>query len=321
VSSDGLFAAYLDNESNVAVNLLTDQSLSQAWDSSVPYPLSSFASDLSYSYKFRLSSRSDKYLRIAAVDGTDDPDYKGRVAVFWLDDGTGGVPFWDIAGSAIVGDPGEGFGYSLSISDDGKVLAVGSDVPDLVEASNNNYGAGNSPEGFVRVFTHTNLGPNTWTQLGDKIEATSAGRNLDSCSISGDRFSVAVFDQSAGFTQVYKTNTLDASSGAAQWTLVGDPVETYGEPVLSYDGTVMATGNAVLSSPVTPGGDRFCTRTECLATLPSLRTALASQSQAIRLTQKCTSFSGTREASNGSYSTELTQTSLFTRSSHRIYLV
>jgi hypothetical protein len=245
VSSDGLFAAYLDIESNLAVKPLTDQSLSQAWDSSVPYPLSSFASDLSHSYKFQLSSRSDGYLRIAVIDGTDDPDYKGRVAVFWLDDGTGGVPFWDIAGSAIVGDPGEGFGYSLSISDDGKVLAVGSDVPDLVEASNNNYGAGNSPEGFVRVFTHTNLGQNTWTQLGDKIEATSAGRNLDSCSISGDGFSVAVFDQSAGFTQVYKTNTLDASSGAAQWTLVGDPVETYGEPVLSYDGTVMAAGNAV----------------------------------------------------------------------------
>ena len=182
---------------------------------------------------------------IAAVDASLDPDFKGQVAVFTLVESV--VPlliYWAQAGSTLVGDPGEGFGYSLSISDDGMVLAVGSDVPDLVEASNNIYAEGNSPEGFVRVFKYISA-DDTWTQLGDKIEATSASRNLDSCSISGDGFGVAVFDQAVGFPQVYKTNTLDASSGSAQWTLVGDPVETYGEPVLSYDGTVMAAGNAV----------------------------------------------------------------------------
>jgi hypothetical protein len=114
---------------------------------------------------------------------------RGNVTVFELVDGS-----WLQLGNAIVGEPDEALGLSLSFSDDGAVLAVGCDDVHNVNVSSSSYWDGSSPEGFVRVFKYDS---GTWTQLGDKIVATGrtwdeTETNLDDCSISGDGRSIVV---------------------------------------------------------------------------------------------------------------------------------
>ena len=145
---------------------------------------------------------------------------------------------WLQLGNAIVGEPDEALGLSLSFSDDGTVLAIGCDDVHNVNFSSSSSWPGSSPEGFVRVFKYDS---GTWTQLGDKIVATGhtwdeTETNLDVCSISGDGRSIVVHAMSSNTAQVFRTRTTDENLGGSQWELVGEPIDG-GTFSLNYDGT------------------------------------------------------------------------------------
>ena len=92
-----------------------------------------------------------------------------------------GCSNWKKIGKDITGDRiGDMFGSSISISDDGKTIAVGA------------YGANGNGirSGSVRVFR---IHDSDWMQLGEGINGTEAGDNSGwSLSLSGDGNTVAV---------------------------------------------------------------------------------------------------------------------------------
>ena len=81
--------------------------------------------------------------------------------------------------------PGEGFGHSISLSNDGTVLAIGAIQNDNENGSN---------AGHVQVFGLSNGdGENEWTKLGHSILGDGPGDNLGaSVVLSGDGMRVAV---------------------------------------------------------------------------------------------------------------------------------
>lgn len=102
----------------------------------------------------------------------------GQVRVFRLSDGV-----WSQVGSDINGEPGAGnqTGQSVSLSDDGTVLAIG-------EPFNNDLGF-TSGQGQVRVFRNIK---DTWVQIGQDLYGqnalASAGTSVD---LSADGTTVA----------------------------------------------------------------------------------------------------------------------------------
>ena len=83
-----------------------------------------------------------------------------------------------ITGEAI----GDSFGYSVSLSDDGKTIAIGA------------YGANGNGDnlGHVTVFRMSDS-ESEWTQLGEDIDGEKAFEHLGrSVSLSGDGKTVAI---------------------------------------------------------------------------------------------------------------------------------
>ena len=87
---------------------------------------------------------------------TDPNDNRGHVRVYdYVETRT---PKWDKLGSAIVGeDAGDNFGFNISLSADGTILAIG--------AKNNDGGGNNS--GHVRVYQYID---NDWEQIDVDID-------------------------------------------------------------------------------------------------------------------------------------------------------
>ena len=154
---------------------------------------------------------------------------------------------WQQVGSDIVGPSSEHPQFSkVSISSDGKVLAVG--AQDSSDAS----GVNATLTGRVRIYqwpSNDLAASDTWTQMGETIEAwkTSEGWSgsemepysrtvyMDAGTLSGDGTRVAVFrddtDVSDGHVYEWKSST---------WSLVGDGISLHGDASLSNDGTVVA---------------------------------------------------------------------------------
>ena len=241
-------ASYRFNQTNLVVSEVSDLGRTCETCRTYPFNLSHFQpttySPPSYPelQAFALSSAESGNLRLAVAErhnywwktGRYYDERRGNVTVFELVDGS-----WLQLGNAIVGEPDEALGLSLSFSDDGTVLAIGCD--DVHNVSSSSYFPGSSPEGFVRVFKYDS---GTWTQLGDKIVATGhtwdeTETNLDVCSISGDGRSIVVHSMSSNTVQVFRTRTTDENLGGSQWELAGEPIdEDYAwDPSLNYDGT------------------------------------------------------------------------------------
>ena len=145
---------------------------------------------------------------------------------------------WIQLGNDIDGEAAsDQFGYSISVSSDGTIVAVG--------ATNH---TGNTPTGQVRVFQYSN---SSWSQLGNDIDGdTSQDKFGYSVSLSSDGTIVAIgainndsFHQNGGEVKVYQY-----SSGS--WTQLGnillsdaEALENFGYSVsLSSDGTIVAAG-------------------------------------------------------------------------------
>ena len=154
---------------------------------------------------------------------------------------------WQQVGSNIVWPSSESPQSSkVSISSDGKVLAVG--ARDSSDAS----GVNATKSGRVRIYqwpSNDLAASDTWTQMGETIEAwkTSEGWSgsemepfsrtvyMDAGTLSGDGTSVVVFrdnnDVGDGYVYEWKSST---------WSLVGDVIYLGGEASLSNDGNVVA---------------------------------------------------------------------------------
>lgn len=136
------------------------------------------------------------------------------------------------------------FGYSVSLSSDGNILAVGANYNDGINGENS---------GHTRVFEFTN---NSWNQIGDDIDG-EAEDDLSGIAVSlSDDGSIvaigAIFnhgnDTDSGHVRIFKNenrswvqvgNDID---GKAYQDLLGKGLE------LSSDGSIVAVG-ARLSSP------------------------------------------------------------------------
>ena len=146
---------------------------------------------------------------------------------------------WNKLGADINGEAsGDESGYSVSLSSDGTIVAIGSALNDGT-ASN---------AGHVRVYQYNGT---AWNKLGDDIDGEASGDGSGySVSLSSDGTIVAIgayrndgTGANAGHVRVYKYN------GSA-WTKLGDDIDGEAEDdysghsvSLSSDGTTLAVGS------------------------------------------------------------------------------
>jgi hypothetical protein len=178
---------------------------------------------------------------------------------------------WTRLGGDIDGEAaGDESGFSVSLSADGTVVAIG---------ANRNDGTSGTNRGHVRVYKYdptkltavtdqnsVNFGPVGWTRLGGDIDGEAADdRSGTSVSLSADGTVVAIGANrnddngtSSGHVRVYKyypnkltavTDQTDASFGPVGWTRLGQDIDGEADGdrsgiavSLSADGTVVAIG-------------------------------------------------------------------------------
>jgi hypothetical protein len=131
--------------------------------------------------------------------GSSD-DNRGHVRVYkWIDS----TLTWDQLGGDIDGDAsGDNSGWSVSLSSDGTIVAIGAIYND------GNSGSSDDNRGHVRVYKWNG---NNWTQLGGDIDGEASGNNSGwSVSLSSDGTTVAIgaINNSTyrGHVRVYKWN-------------------------------------------------------------------------------------------------------------------
>jgi hypothetical protein len=166
-------------------------------------------------------------------DGTsgNTTDSRGHVRVHRLTNNA-----WTQIGADIDGEAAGDFsGYSVSLSADGNIVAIG--------AYTNNNGSG-TDAGHVRVYQLTN---NAWTQIGLDIDGEAAGDNSGySVSLSGDGNIVAI---GATGNESYSGHTRIFQWDGSIWTQLGSDIDSEaagdgsGEAVsLSSNGGAVAIG-------------------------------------------------------------------------------
>jgi len=177
-------------------------------------------------------SSNGTVLAIGALSNDGNGSNSGHVRVFEIESGV-----WTQIGSDIDGEaPSDNFGLSLSLSSDGKIIAIGAGGND-----------GNGPNsGHVRVFK---IESGVWTQIGSDIdgEAANDGAGLVSLSSNGTVLAIgATFNDGngsdSGHVRVYE-NQSDI------WVQIGNdidgeaPGDFSGRDVaISSDGTILAIG-------------------------------------------------------------------------------
>jgi hypothetical protein len=168
--------------------------------------------------------------------GNDIEDRRGYVRVFSLDSNdVAGTGTWKQIGQVITGEAiGDLFGKSVSISDDGKTIAVGADIND---------GKNGEESGHVRIF-HLEDDGTSWKQIGDDIDGDMAyAHSGTSVSLSANGLIVAI-----GGTGQVKVYQID--SGGSSWEQLGQSI--YGDNAdfyfgwsvdISPDGNSLAVGS------------------------------------------------------------------------------
>jgi len=167
---------------------------------------------------------------IGAYTNASNGANSGEVRVF-----TKQLGEWFQLGQNLNGDNGgDEFGISVSISEDGNVLAVGAP---------NNDGNGNN-SGQVKIFENQSA---SWVQVGDDILGQSFFNLFgESVSLSADGTVVAVgapFNSDNG-TVAGHVRVFENQSGS--WVQIGDAIE--GEAAEDFSGTavsISANGNVV----------------------------------------------------------------------------
>ncbi|WPO82664.1 T9SS type A sorting domain-containing protein [Chryseobacterium sp. JJR-5R] len=145
---------------------------------------------------------------------------------------------WTQIGADIDGLTNYGFsGWSVSLSDDGTVVAVG---------------AYNDGPGSVRIYKNNS---NVWTQIGSVINAEVGGDNFgESVSLSGDGMVVAIGGSDTTASNNYKGQVSIYKNIANIWTQIGATIDGApgsgsGKSVsLSNDGSMVAIGGYLYDS-------------------------------------------------------------------------
>jgi hypothetical protein len=171
-----------------------------------------------------------------------DDDRPGYVRVFSLEgDSSLGTDNWKQIGQDIIGEAnGDLLGYSVSISGDGKTVAVGAPW----------IGGVNS--GFVRMYRLVDDGT-SWQKIGQDIYDEAAGDfSGHSVSLSADGLTVAVGapwnnnnGEASGQVTVYRIDGEGSSWEQLGQSLYGDySGDEFGTSVnLSPDGSIVAIGS------------------------------------------------------------------------------
>ena len=178
-------------------------------------------------------SSNGNIVAIGAPFNDGNGSYSGHVRIYQNQSGV-----WTQVGDDIDGEAeNDRSGYSVSLSSDGSVVAIG---------ARTNDGNGSS-SGHVRIYQNQS---GVWTQVGDDIDGEAAGDlSGSSVSLSSDGSIVAIGaysndgnGSSSGHVRVYQNQ-----SGV--WTQVGDDID--GEAAgdwsgysvsLSSDGSAVAIG-------------------------------------------------------------------------------
>jgi hypothetical protein len=130
-------------------------------------------------------SSDGKIVAIGAPNKNGDGDNSGRVSIFqWAESTSSWTQMGaDIDGEETIGDiSGEISGYSVSLSSNGKIVAIGAP-----------YNDGNGDDGgHVRIFQWADS-TSTWAQMGADIKGEASGDNSGwSVSLSSDGKTVAI---------------------------------------------------------------------------------------------------------------------------------
>ena len=179
-------------------------------------------------------------LAVGAPGFDDNDDRPGYVEVYYEQSDSAGSWKWELVGTFEGETNGDLFGKSVSLSQNGEMLAVG--APGW-------YDSDDRP-GYVRVYMKED---DEWTQLGEAIEGDANGDMFGwSVSISSDGTTVAIGaptnDDFSGYVKVYEA-VEDGDGGVARWQQVGQDIDGENEDdlsgwsvSLSADGMTVAIG-------------------------------------------------------------------------------
>ncbi|KAL3822679.1 hypothetical protein ACHAXA_009561 [Cyclostephanos tholiformis] len=146
---------------------------------------------------------------------------------------------WKQIGQDIVGEAnGDNFGNAVSISEDGKTIAIGAPLND---GSNGEY------SGHVRMYRLSDDGT-TWVKIRQDIDGMAAGDTFGrSVSLSADGSTVAIgapHNDSNGNVSSGRVNVYRIDEGGSSWERLGQSIDGDNE----YD-------NFGWSVSLTPGGN------------------------------------------------------------------
>jgi hypothetical protein len=191
-------------------------------------------------YSFSCSVALSDDGKTLAIGSEENDDLPGRVKLYSVN-----ISSWQRLGNDIIGEaPGDRFGHSVSLSADGRTLAVG---------ANENDENGNR-SGHVRIYRLDDAG-SEWTQLGDDIDGEAefdmSGLSVDLSAdgtvvVIGSPFHMNFFGQA----RVYYWNITEASWEKRGKDLVGRPSnDHFGKSVaISDDGKIVAVGAPAIRS-------------------------------------------------------------------------
>jgi 6-phosphogluconolactonase (cycloisomerase 2 family) len=187
-------------------------------------------------------SRDGRTIAIGAPGVYESSDQSGYVRVYYLESDSLSSS-WKQVGQDITGETvGDSFGESISLSEDGTILAFGAWTND-----------GNGVDsGHVRVYQLKDSGTN-WEQLGQDINGDASDDGSGhSVSLSADGKTVAIgqLDNSensdwSGHVRVYQINSEGSSWEQLGQNIAGvEPYDQFGywSVTLSPDGKVLAVG-------------------------------------------------------------------------------
>ncbi len=172
-------------------------------------------------------------MAVGAPDNDENGTNSGSVSIY-KHNGTE----WQQLGNIIYGDSGDNSGCSVSLSEDGSIVAIGA-----------NNGGGWTPTGIVRIYQY-NSGSNTWVQLGSNINGEASYDQAGiSVSLRADGTEVAIGASDNGGNGYCAGHVRVFIYTSNEWQQIGadidgDAAEDYfGSSVsLNDDGTVLAVG-------------------------------------------------------------------------------
>ena len=194
--------------------------IGQDIDGTAPYNLSGWSVSL---------SSDGSIVAIGAIGYNGDGQFYGSTRVFEFN-GTS----WTQKGQVITGEANFDFsGWSVSLSSDGSILALGATYND-------------NQTGNVRIFGFDGSS-STWVQIGNNIKGENPGDQFgQKVNLSSDGSLIAIsstyYNTNSGFVQIYQNQS-------GNWTKLGNDIngevanEQSGQGIgLSSDGTIVAIG-------------------------------------------------------------------------------